>query len=144
MYDEYSPAPLYQSNKASYVLSLAGLFLKFHQQIWNTNLKGNMGDPQDGAWKKTYGKGFANKDEILLASFYSYYTYSKYIIARTFSFCKRINFYSIMRILPWNSATLSVWSGFQITDRIHTWAVARLYGMLLGVWRRGIHAHHCE
>ena len=49
MHNEYSPAPLYQSNKALYVLSLAGLLLKFNQQIWNTNLKGNMGEPQDGA-----------------------------------------------------------------------------------------------
>lgn len=69
---------------------------------------------------------------------------SKYIIARTFSFCTRINFYSIMRILLWNSATAVLWSGFRITGRIHKWAVARLYGMLLGVWRRGIRAHHCE
>ena len=69
MYNEYSPAPLYLSNKALYVLPLAGLFLKFYQQIWNKNSKGNMGEPQDGAWKKTYGKGSANKDEILLACY---------------------------------------------------------------------------
>ena len=57
----YSPAPLYQGNKALYALSLDGQFLKFDRPISATNLKGNMGEPHACA-----GKDSANEEEILL------------------------------------------------------------------------------
>ena len=99
----------------------SNLTSKFGTQIWREIWVNHKMVPEKNLWLRICKKRWD------LACFLPcrHFFYSKYIIAQTFSFCTRINFYSIMRILPWNSATLSVWSGFQITGRIRTWAVAR-------------------
>ena len=103
--------PGYSSNSTS----------KFGTQIWREIWVNHKMVPE----KKLMAKDLQKKMRSCLLPAMPPFFYSKYMLARTFSFCTRINFYSIMRILPRNSATLSGWCGIRITDRIHTWAVAR-------------------